>query len=194
MAIQNGAYRLADVLRLLPVRAEDRTGYTRTLFRLWIDADRDGCNTRKEVLLRDAIHAPVIEPACLLQGGQWLSPYDDLTFTDSARLDIDHVVPLAEAWDSGALAWPAPERQAYANDLGVPFALLAVSAHSNRSKSDADPADWLPRSGFVCQYLADWVSVKARWALTIDSVERAAIASHTECAGTIVTVAIVPPA
>lgn len=184
---------MVDLFPLLAVSPEERTGYARTLFRLWIDADHDGCNTRKEVLLRDAVVAPAIASRCALEGGQWLSPYDDITFDDAAGLDIDHVVPLAEAWDSGAFAWSAAERELYANDLDVSFALLAVSAHANRSKSDADPADWLPRSGFVCQYLADWVGVKARWTLTIDPVERAAIASHTECDGTIVTVAIAPP-
>jgi Domain of unknown function (DUF1994). len=167
-------------------------GYARRLFRLWVDADGDGCDTRKEVLLRDAIVAPSIGPRCALFGGQWLSPYDQLSFADASGLDIDHVVPLAEAWDSGAALWTAGERQAYANDLVVSFALLAVSAHSNRSKGDADPANWLPRSGFVCQYLADWVGVKARWTLTIDPAERSAIASHTECDTTIVTVAIAP--
>ena len=189
-ALRNGTYRLVDVLPLLEVSAEDRTGYMRTTFRLWVDADHDGCNTRKEVLLRDAVAAPSISLHCALFGGQWVSPYDGITFTDESGLDIDHVVPLAEAWDSGASVWAADEREAYANDLGVPFALLAVSAHTNRSKGDADPANWLPRSVFVCQYLADWVGVKARWSLTVDPPEHAAIAAHSECDAVTVTVVL----
>jgi hypothetical protein len=162
------------------------------LFRHWIDADSDGCDTRDEVLLRDAVVVPSIGPDCRFAAGRWYSLYDGLTFTDASGLDIDHVVPLAEAWDSGASAWTAEVRMAFANDIAVAFALVAVSARSNRSKSDRDPADWLPRSAFVCQYLADWVGVKARWGLTIDSREETAIAAHTECADAIVTVAIAP--
>ncbi|GHF17618.1 hypothetical protein GCM10014715_85820 [Streptomyces spiralis] len=107
-----------EALAELPVRDEDRTGYERSKFKHWIDADRDGCNTRAEVLKAEAVLAPVQGANCTLTGGQWYSPYDD-RYIDGARgLDIDHLVPLAEAWDSGAYAWSAKEREAYANDLG----------------------------------------------------------------------------
>ncbi|WP_374005151.1 GmrSD restriction endonuclease domain-containing protein [Streptomyces ipomoeae] len=79
---------------------------------------------------------------CALSGGSWHSPYDDTTFTQARALDIDHLVPLAESWDSGASGWTAAERQAYANDLDDPRALIAVSAASNRSKADQDPTTW----------------------------------------------------
>ncbi|MEU3862228.1 HNH endonuclease family protein [Streptomyces sp. NPDC028722] len=86
------------------------------------------------------------------------------------------MVPLAEAWDSGASAWTAKEREAYANDLGDDRALIAVSAASNRSKADQDPSTWLPSAlGYRCQYVTDWVADKTRWGLSVDTVEQAAL-------------------
>ncbi|HEY2917171.1 MAG TPA: HNH endonuclease family protein, partial [Candidatus Limnocylindrales bacterium] len=169
---------LAWLLAMLPIATETRTRYERSLFTLWIDADGDGCDTRHEVLIRDARIKPHVGTRCLLTGGSWLSLYDGLTFTDPTRLQIDHVIPLAEAWDSGARAWSPQEREAFANDLGVPFALLAVSATTNESKSDDDPADWLPPApAAACPYLGDWLATKARWALTVDPREHDALAS-----------------
>lgn len=176
---------LATVLAGLTVAPELRTGYKRTLFRLWIDENGNGCDTRKEVLITEAVVPPTVSATCTITGGAWFSKYDDLTFTDASKLDIDHMVPLAEAWDSGAYAWTATRRKNYANDLGVRWALIAVSAASNRSKGDQDPAGWLPPSvGYRCQYLAIWVAIKARWDLTIDPAEKSAIASETACRDT----------
>jgi hypothetical protein len=168
------ALPVRNALATLPVRDEDRTGYERSKFRHWIDADRDGCNTRQEVLKSEAVIAPEQGPNCTLTGGEWYSPYDDTYFTAARALDIDHLVPLAEAWDSGASAWTAKEREAYANDLGDARALIAVSAASNRSKADQDPATWQPpAAGYRCTYATDWVAVKTRWSLAIDPVEQA---------------------
>ncbi|MFI9833775.1 HNH endonuclease family protein [Streptomyces sp. NPDC051913] len=163
-----------EALAALPVQDEDRTGYERTKFRHWIDADRDGCTTRAEVLLDEAVTAPEQGPNCALTGGSWYSPYDDTYFTAARALDIDHLVPLAEAWDSGASAWTSAERQAYANDLDDPRALIAVSATSNRSKADQDPATWQPpAAGYHCTYATDWITIKTRWGLAIDTAEQA---------------------
>jgi Protein of unknown function (DUF1524) len=168
---------IAGLLATLHVAAENRTGYDRSLFPLWIDANGDGCDTRHEVLIRDAVVTPTVGASCSLSGGEWISPYDDLVFTDPSKLDIDHMVPLAEAWDSGASAWTTARRRAYANDLDVDWALLAVSASSNRSKGDDDPAQWLPPDhAFWCTYAADWVEVKARWSLSVDPAEHAELA------------------
>jgi hypothetical protein len=104
--------------------------------------------------------------------GDWYSLYGGLTFTDPAELDIDHMVPLAEAWDSGASNWNAARRQAYANDLDHPETLRAVSAASNRSKGDLDPGQWKPtRDAAWCEYANDWVTVKKAWDLTADQNE-----------------------
>ncbi|WP_328786025.1 HNH endonuclease family protein (plasmid) [Streptomyces canus] len=170
------ALPVRDALAALPVQDEDRTGYERTKFRHWIDADRDGCSTRAEVLLAEAVTAPEQSAGCQLTGGSWYSPYDDAYFTAARALDIDHLVPLAEAWDSGASAWTPKEREAYANDLGDDRALIAVSATSNRSKSDQDLATWQPPAvGYRCTYATDWVAVKTRWQLAIDPAEQTAL-------------------
>ncbi|MFK4103191.1 HNH endonuclease family protein [Streptomyces sp. NPDC019531] len=170
------ALPVRDALATLPVQDEDRTGYERTKFRHWSDADRDGCSTRAEVLLAEAVTAPEQSAGCQLTGGSWYSPYDDTYFTAARALDIDHLVPLAEAWDSGASAWTPKEREAYANDLGDDRALIAVSAASNRSKSDQDPATWQPpAAGYRCTYATDWVAVKTRWQLAIDPAEQTAL-------------------
>ncbi|MGW1807200.1 HNH endonuclease family protein [Streptomyces sp. NPDC002078] len=165
-----------DVLDHLPVRDEDRAGYERSKFKHWVDADRDGCNTRAEVLKAEAVIAPDQGPKCALTGGEWYSPYDDRYIQGPRGLDIDHLVPLAEAWDSGASAWTAKEREEYANDLGDDRALIAVSAASNRSKADQDPTTWLPSAGgYRCQYVTDWIADKTRWGLSVDAAEQAAL-------------------
>ncbi|WP_405968830.1 HNH endonuclease family protein [Streptomyces sp. NBC_00015] len=179
-----------DALAALTVQDEDRTGYERTKFRHWIDADRDGCSTRNEVLLEEALTAPEQGANCTLSGGTWYSRYDDTAFTQARALDIDHLVPLAESWDSGASAWTPAERQAYANDLDDPRALIAVSATSNRSKADQDPATWQPPAeGYRCTYATDWTAVKIRWGLAVDPAEQAVLTEVLDgCADTVIEV------
>ena len=171
-----GANSLVVLIRQLPQAPEHRAGYSRDLFRLWIDANGDGCDTRHEVLIDEAVKAPHVGSGCSLTGGKWISPYDGVVVTNASGLDIDHLVPLAEAWDSGANRWTAARREAFANDLGVPWALFAVTASSNRSKGDQDPAEWLPPlKSDRCTYVVDWVAVKIRWGLSVDPTERRAL-------------------
>lgn len=158
----------------LTVADESRTGYDRDLFRHWIDEDGDGCNTRYEVLIAEAVQRPRVGAGCRLTGGRWVSAYDGLRTSNTRTLDIDHVVPLAEAWDSGASVWSSDARMRFANDLGDARALTAVSASSNRRKSDQDPSQWLPTKG-RCTYLVHWVAVKVRWRLSIDAAEKTAL-------------------
>lgn len=162
----------------LNIEPEVISGYDRDLFKHWIDADRDGCNARSEVLLIESLTAVTLGDRCKVESGSWLSRYDGATITDSSKLDIDHMIPLKEAWDSGANAWSADRRQAFANDLDLPEALIAVSAGSNRSKSAKDPAEWIPTAGsYVCQYVKDWMSVKTKWQLSVDQREFEALRS-----------------
>ncbi|MCX4231722.1 HNH endonuclease family protein [Streptomyces ortus] len=167
---------LADAVQLLPTAAESRDGYQRTSFKHWVDADRDTCNTRAEVLIAESRVEPTIEAGCKVVAGEWYSYYDGVTLTAPGGLDIDHMVPLAEAWDSGASGWTAARREAYANDLDADRSLVAVTARTNRSKSDQDPADWTPPLADArCTYATDWVATKLRWQLTTDGRERAAL-------------------
>jgi len=172
----------ASTLQL--VVAEDKTtGYNRSLFKHWIDADKDGCNTRAEVLIEEAIVKPKIGPKCKLTGGEWVSTYDGKKVTNASLLDVDHLVPLAEAWRSGAWKWTAVQRQAYANDLGDSRSLIAVTLSTNRSKGDKDPALWMP-SIDKCVYIMNWVTIKWRYSLTVDVKELASIEKISqECFG-----------
>ncbi|MFD3422634.1 HNH endonuclease family protein [Streptomyces decoyicus] len=179
---KNGGLRLTDAIGRLKVARESRTGYERDKFRLWIDADHDGCDTRKEALLAEAVKKPRQGKSCRLTGGTWRSYYDDKTVTDARKLDIDHVVPLAEAWDSGASKWTPERRERYANDLDGERSLVAVSLGPNRTKGDKDPAEWMPPANdATCTYATDWITAKLRWNLTADRAEIKAL--HTAAAG-----------
>ncbi|WP_423494747.1 cell wall-binding repeat-containing protein [Microbacterium esteraromaticum] len=173
-----GAQTTATALPgLLSVQAPDTThSYDRAAFEHWIDADGDGCNTRYEVLIAESTTPVTISERCTLTGGTWVSPYDGLTAYSPAEIEIDHVVALAEAWRSGAWAWSDQQREDFANDLGVGYALTAASTMSNQSKSDKDPARWMPTNGaYACEYVTSWALMKYRWSLTVDSAELAAL-------------------
>ncbi|WP_329359944.1 HNH endonuclease family protein [Streptomyces anulatus] len=182
---------LADAVGLVQVTEEDRTGYTRSKFKHWNSGDNasDGCNTRAEVLIAEAVVAPTVGAGCKLTGGTWTSYYDGQEVTSAGSLDIDHMVPLAESWDSGASGWTAERREAYANDQGSDVSLVAVTARSNRQKSDQDPADWMPPSPDAqCRYVAEWVATKLRWQLTAEDRELEALKVYADgpCEETIV--------
>ncbi|MFF8717239.1 HNH endonuclease family protein [Streptomyces sp. NPDC015184] len=185
---------LAEAIAKIPAGDEARDGYKRDSFKHWIDEDGDSCSTRNEVLLAEAVKKPDQGARCALTGGEWLSYYDEVTVTAAGKLDIDHMVPLAEAWDSGASAWDADRRMRYANDLGAERSLVAVTAKTNRSKADKDPAQWLPPAASAqCTYGADWVATKLRWKLTADDKERTALEDLAkDCADTVVKYEVAP--
>ncbi|GAA1976763.1 hypothetical protein GCM10009798_42460 [Nocardioides panacihumi] len=163
-------YRAAiNSLRLAP---EKGAGYERSAFKLWDDSDHDCRDTRAEVLISES--RTTTTGSCTIRTGRWVSAYDGIAFTRASDLDIDHLVPLAEAWGSGARSWSAGKREAYANDLTESKSLIAVSAHANRSKGDQDPAEWQPLKN-RCRYLSNWVAVKLRWGLSIDTTEKRAL-------------------
>ena len=156
----------------LRIEPEFVGGYDRDLFADWYDADRNGCNTRKEVLIAESLDPVQIGARCAITGGRWFSIYDNVETTDSSSFDLDHMVPLSEAWDSGAWNWNADQRKHFANDLDQPIFLIAVTASSNRSKSDRDPAEWMPpNSGYHCEYVRIWIEIKRAWDLSVDQAE-----------------------
>ena len=127
------------------------------------DVDHDGCDTPCEVYL-----------AQRLPDGTWRSPYDGFVSATPQDFQVDHVVALAEAWDSGAAAWPADLRAAIYNDQIDQ--LLVVSSSSNGSKSDGDPADWRPPDPAAwCDFAQRWVAVKVRYQLSADPAEVGAL-------------------
>ena len=168
------SYDLA--LKALKVAPDVRDGYARSKFKHWSDLDKNGCNTRNDVIISEALTKPTVDKGCKIVAntGKWYSAYDGITITNFSALDVDHFVPLAEAWDSGANNWDAAKREVYANDMGDPISLIAVSATTNRSKSDQDPAEWLPAKD-VCTYVQNWIYVKTRWSLTVDEKELKAL-------------------
>jgi hypothetical protein len=176
----------------LTIAADQLSGYERTLFNHWIDADKDRCDTRKEVLIQEAVVLPKLSSGCVFTGGKWISPYDNLSTGDYSTLDIDHLVPLSEAWRSGAWKWSPAQREAYANDLTDPRALVAVTASLNRQKGDQDPSTWLPPEN-KCTYVSNWIAIKVRYSLTVDSAEATALTSLvTQCNITSITAFSLP--
>jgi hypothetical protein len=186
--VVHGARRAERQLRRLVVRPRPHgtEGYLRSAFgESWLDTDGNGCNQRDDVLLRDAVPGSTRvarQGACDhdVLAGTWHDPYTGRTlrFTDlkdlhqAEAIQIDHVVPLAEAWVSGANTWSTARREAFANDLGE---LLAVDGPTNMAKGDDDPAAWRPRQGYQCAYARRWISVKARYHLAVDVSERSAL-------------------
>ncbi|WP_043683785.1 HNH endonuclease family protein [Streptomyces xylophagus] len=162
-------------LASLTVATEVRTGYDRDLFPTWITISGT-CNTREYVLKRDGTNV-VTNSACTATSGSWYSVYDGATWTAASDLDIDHLVPLAEAWDSGARNWTTAARQGFANDITRPQ-LIAVTDNVNQSKSDQDPAEWMPPlASYACTYVRAWVQVKYYYDLSVDTAEKAKLTS-----------------
>ncbi|AKU15193.1 HNH endonuclease family protein [Luteipulveratus mongoliensis] len=157
-------------LASLTVKTEgSMTGYSRDKFPHWITIEGT-CDTREEVLKRDGTGVSV-DSACKATDGSWYSEYDGVTTSDPGTFDIDHVVPLAEAWRSGASGWTTAKRQDFANDLEH-SQLIAVSASSNRSKGDQDPSTWQPtRTAYRCTYAKIWVASKHAWGLSAQQAE-----------------------
>ncbi len=148
--------------------------YKRSYFTLW--TTQDGCSTRELVLIAEAVGGT--RSGCSMTGATWLSAYDGVSTSNPGSFDIDHMVPLKEAWLSGAAGWSPARRTAFANDIGWDQSLIAVSARANRQKSDRDPARWMPASsGYACAYIEVWVGVKFRWDLSMDPAERAVVDS-----------------
>ena len=174
--VETSASSLSTLIESLEVAEETPNGYDRDLFKHWVDADGDGCNAREEVLIAESLKKVTVGSSCSISGGEWVSAFDLVVTTNPSNFDVDHFVPLKEAWDSGASEWDSATRQSFANDLGYEMSLIAVSASSNRSKSDRDPADWLPpNADYRCEYAVAWAQVKSRWSLSIDPKEKVAL-------------------
>jgi len=174
--VSSGSTALLDRLRVAPPDPV-LAPYRRVAFGDGWDYDRaSGCNTRDHVLIIESVTPVVLGPRCKVLAGRWVSRYDGVTVTDPARLQVDHFIPLANAWSSGAASWTAARREQFANDLTDPATLVAVTGSTNESKGEAGPDHWLPpRTADRCQYAADWVEVKGRWDLSVTPTERAAL-------------------
>ena len=162
---------MRDLEALLVEPEHPGDGYQRKLFDHWIDDDHDGCDTRCEVLTTERrADLPGLTPG-------WLSLYDGYTTDLASDLEVDHVVALAEAWQSGADTWTSERRRAFANDLDHPDALIAVSIASNQSKADRDAASWQPPNpAAACWWASAVIEIKLAWHLSVDRREATALA------------------
>lgn len=182
---------LRTAVASLSVAAESNSGYDRaTQFGSWKDTNGDCQNTRAEVLIAESKLAPTFTSTkrCTVATGKWLTPWDLLTHTSASTMQIDHMVPLHEAWGSGARSWTQARRVAFANDLGDTRSLNAQTSALNMAKREYGPEQWMPANG-QCKYISDWTAVKIRWGLKTDSVEKAALVKKAAaCTNTTLTV------
>ena len=152
-------------------------GYDRDLFGDWDDADHDCQNTRAEVLIVESqVPVTFTTASCTVATGQWLDPWSGTVNTSASAVDVDHTVPLANAWRSGAWAWTPDQRHAFANDLVDDAHLIAIPAGENQSKADDGPEAWRPPAASAwCTYVRVWTAIKAKWNLTATPAEWSAI-------------------
>ena len=169
--------------------SSEHGGFRNNSFGGWT-TDGSGCDTSQQVLIRDSMTpAKVDRKSCNVRSGRWVSAWDQSIWTDPARLVVTQLVPLQEAWQSGAWAWSDQRRNAFVNDLSDQRSLAIVTDSLDQSRADRDPAGWLPPTGGqVCRYIANWLSIKARWGLTMDSAESSRISAvlNNQCPGLIV--------
>ncbi|KAI4278526.1 MAG: hypothetical protein LQ337_000955 [Flavoplaca oasis] len=170
-----------------------QTGYSRDLFPHW-NTVSGACNTRETVLKRDGTSV-VTDSACASVSGRWYSPFDGATWSAASDVDIDHMVPLSNAWKSGAASWTTSRRTTFANDLTNPQ-LIAVTDNVNQAKGDQGPESWKPPlTSYWCTYAKMWIKVKSVYYLTVTSAEKSALSTlrktvvadglrHTDSPGT----------
>ncbi|KQY51579.1 hypothetical protein ASD30_19610 [Nocardioides sp. Root140] len=167
-------------LALLAVKGRaPMTGYDRARYgQAWLDADRNGCDTRNDVLAEQLAAVVRESNGCVVATGEYDDPYTGTTIDyrhgDGTLIDIDHVVALGNSWATGAFRWDIKKRAAFAND---PLNLLPADAGANRQKGDGDAATWLPpNKPFRCEYVARQVAVKTKYRLWVTAPEKAAVA------------------
>lgn len=159
---------------LFPSLALSCEKYNRKNWRHWIDVDKDCQSTRNEVLISESVEPVTFKTGkgCKVATGKWIDPYTGQTFTNPRKLDIDHVVPLKEAYQSGAWQWSKSKKRQFANYLKDEGHLIAVYLSANRQKGAKDPAEWLPpNKEFIPEYLRVWSKIKVFWGLTADQRE-----------------------
>ncbi len=162
-------------------------GYSREKFEHWSDAEEFGweapdnsCDVRDAALIRDGEDV-VVGEGCKVESGTWLDPYTTNAYTDPQDIDIDHVVPLANAWRSGASSWDADEREAYAN---APDVLLSVEDDANQEKGDKGPEAWKPPNEAIwCDYATRWISIKSEYGLSVNPQEKDALTEMLDTCG-----------
>jgi hypothetical protein len=185
------ATKAVDLLATLSIKGRaPKTGYDRAQFgQAWLDVDRNGCDTRNDILRRDLTGITYTNSVpCKVQTGTLADPYTGKTISfvrgsgTSTAVQIDHVVALSDAWQKGAQQLTTEQRTAFAND---PLNLQATDGPTNQQKGDGDAATWLPpNKPFRCEYVARQISVKATYGLWVTQAEHDAMARILgDCSG-----------
>lgn len=188
VAVSTGTSKAQKQLDALKTGDAQKVAYNRDEWRHWSAAGSSCWNVREEVLYRQAVKRDVTlldhnknvtkdkSKACYITGGTWKDPYTGKTFTNPADLDIDHVIPLGYVAKHGGQKWDAKKKEKYANSLDDGH-LLAVFSSANRQKSDKGPNDWKPQKAFQCDYAKNWISVSAKWNITVSTADKKALAT-----------------
>ena len=166
--------------------ATDLPNYDRDDWKHWADDDGDCQNTRHEVLIEESLKEVTFksDKQCQVAAGEWLDLYTSDTVTDATKLDVDHMVPLKNAHDSGGWAWDKQKKAAYANEMGYADHLIAVTASANRGKGAKGPEEWKPTNqDYWCDYAIDWVQIKSDWGLSVTKDEWKALQGMLKTCG-----------
>ena len=175
--------------------SRDIPEYNRKDWQHWTDADGDCQDARQEALIAESQSAVVYEPGdeCRVESGDWFGVYTGESFTDPGDLDVDHMVPLANAHRSGGWAWSKERKADYANDLSYANHLVAVQASANRRKGSKGPEEWKPsRREYWCEYATDWTTIKQKWGLTATPSEADALREMLETCDEPASLLIIP--
>lgn len=145
--------------------------YNRSYFKHWVDLDKNCRDARQEVLIEESLTDGVVYTSrkeCKVAFGMWHGKFNDVVIYNAKDLDVDHLVPLKNAWISGAWRWTDEKREEYANYLEDPEHLIAVSSSANRSKGAKSPDQWLPKNKkYWVPYCRAWCNIKVKWGLTV---------------------------
>ena len=167
------AYYYIKIVKKTDDRSKKETiervsSYDRKEWGKWIDADNDGLNTRQEVLFEESLINPKVENNKVVSG-RWYDKFSGEYFNDPKDLDVDHFVPLKNAYESGGSNWSKKKKEEYYNYLKSENHLIAVSKRMNRSKGDKGPTKWLPpNEEYQCEYVRTWYRIKTDWGLTLE--------------------------
>jgi hypothetical protein len=152
--------------------------YNREEWADWNDFNYDCQDTRAEVLIEESLDPVTFKTKnnCVVASGRWIDPFTGNEYTDASALDVDHMVPLKNAHNSGAATWSHWDKKIFATDLMRPETLIAVSASANRSKGARGPEAWRPENKqYWCDYATNWIKIKLRWNLTVTETEKEAL-------------------
>jgi hypothetical protein len=172
--IQKETLMLKILFLLSLAAATSSPSYLRSEWGSWVDADGDCQDTRQEVLIQESITTVALDPSgCRVLEGRWYCPFTGKIFTNPSDLDIDHMIPLKEAFQAGGKYWNSDKKKRFFNDLSAKSHLVAVSKSANRSKGSRRPDQWLPSNPeYRCFYIRDWVYLKNKWNLTFAEAEK----------------------